>query len=203
MSFSLEVKNEVARLDSTRLELTSELSAIIRNNIASIDSIVINTESNVLARRIFKLFKSIYDVIPVITVRKKYNFNKNISYILEIKEDLSIIDKKGNYLNIPKDYVLADEEMIRAYLRGLFLTVGSINDPKTSRYHLELSLPNKEYALFIEKKLNNFYLNSKMLKRDKNYMVYIKEAEKISDFLRIIKAYKAVLYFEDIRIYTI
>ena len=91
--------------------------------------------------------------------------------------------------------------MIRAYLRGLFLTVGSINDPKTSRYHLELSLPNKEYALFIEKKLNNFYLNSKMLKRDKNYMVYIKEAEKISDFLRIIKSYKAVLYFEDIRIY--
>lgn len=208
MSFSLEVKNEVARLDSTRLELTSELSAIIRNSIASIDSIIINTESNVLARRIFKLFKSIYDVIPVITVRKKYNFNKNISYILEIKEktkeileDLSIIDKKGNYLNIPKDYVLADEEMVRAYIRGLFLTVGSINDPKTSRYHLELSLSNKEYALFIEKKLNTFYLNSKMLKRDKNYMVYIKEAEKISDFLRIIKAYKAVLYFEDIRIY--
>ena len=208
MSFSLEVKNEVARLDSTRLELTSELSAIIRNNITSIDSIIINTESNVLARRIFKLFKSIYDVIPVITVRKKYNFNKNISYILEIKEktkeileDLSIIDKKENYLNIPKDYVLADEEMVRAYLRGLFLTVGSINDPKTSRYHLELSLPNKEYALFIEKKLNTFYLNSKMIKRDKNYMVYIKEAEKISDFLRIIKAYKAVLYFEDIRIY--
>ena len=60
MSFSLEVKNEVARLDSTRLELTSELSAIIRNNIASIDSIVINTESNVLARRIFKLFKNFH-----------------------------------------------------------------------------------------------------------------------------------------------
>ena len=32
-------------------------------------------------------------------------------------------------------------------------------------------------------------------------MVYIKEAEKISDFLRIINAYQAVLYFENIRIY--
>ena len=32
-------------------------------------------------------------------------------------------------------------------------------------------------------------------------MVYIKEAEKISDFLRIIKAYNAVMYYEDIRIY--
>ena len=32
-------------------------------------------------------------------------------------------------------------------------------------------------------------------------MVYIKEAEKISDFLRVINAYQGVMYFEDIRIY--
>ena len=32
-------------------------------------------------------------------------------------------------------------------------------------------------------------------------MVYIKESEKISDFLRMMKAYSSVLYFEDIRIY--
>ena len=32
-------------------------------------------------------------------------------------------------------------------------------------------------------------------------MVYIKEAEKIGDFLRIIQASQAVLYYEDIRIY--
>ena len=32
-------------------------------------------------------------------------------------------------------------------------------------------------------------------------MVYIKEAEKISDFLRIINSYNGVMYFEDIRIY--
>ena len=49
--------------------------------------------------------------------------------------------------------------------------------------------------------LNKFNLNSKIIKREKNYMVYIKEAEKISDFLRIINAYQGVMYFEDIRIY--
>ena len=32
-------------------------------------------------------------------------------------------------------------------------------------------------------------------------MVYIKEAEKIGDFLRIIEANDAVMYYEDIRIY--
>ena len=44
-------------------------------------------------------------------------------------------------------------------------------------------------------------MNSKIIKREKNYTVYIKEAEKISDFLRVIKAFSAVMYFEDIRIY--
>ena len=32
-------------------------------------------------------------------------------------------------------------------------------------------------------------------------MIYIKEAEKIGDFLRIINANSAILYYEDIRIY--
>lgn len=207
MSYSLMVKDEVSRLDCTKTELIAELSAIIRNSSIS-NSIIINTESNVFARRIFKLFKSIYNVNVGITIRKRYNFNKNLSYILEIKhkqkeilKDLSIIDSSGNYLKIPKDYILGDEDDIRAYLRGLFLAVGSINDPKTSRYHLELSIKDLEYAEFIKGLLSKFYLNSKIIKRDKNYMLYIKEAEKISDFLRIIKAYNAVLYFEDIRIY--
>jgi DNA-binding protein WhiA len=60
---------------------------------------------------------------------------------------------------------------------------------------------NNEYALFIKELLDSFNLNAKVIKRVKNYTVYVKEAEKISDFLRVIKAYNAVMYFEDIRIY--
>ena len=60
---------------------------------------------------------------------------------------------------------------------------------------------NNSYAQFIKSLLDNYNLNAKIIKRTKNYTVYIKEAEKISDFLRVIKAYNAVLYFEDIRIY--
>jgi DNA-binding protein WhiA len=44
-------------------------------------------------------------------------------------------------------------------------------------------------------------MNSKIIIRDTKYMVYIKEAEKISDFLKVINAYQAVLYYENIRIY--
>jgi DNA-binding protein WhiA len=90
---------------------------------------------------------------------------------------------------------------MRAYIKGLFLIIGSINDPKKSRYHLEFSVDNENYANFINDLLNKFTLNSKLIKRESKYMVYIKEAEKIGDFLRLISANNAVLYYEDIRIY--
>ena len=206
MSFSLDIKNEVARIDVSREELISELSAIVRNSAVIDEWMTIYIENNVVARRIYKLFKNVYDITPIITVRKKY-FNNGYSYILtvknkldEIMEDLSI-KKNGVYQNIPGEYIVDDDELVRAYLRGLFLVTGSINDPKTSRYHLEFLVDNLEYAKFITSLMNGMNLNSKIISREKKYMVYIKEAEKISDFLRIIKAYNGVMYYEDIRIY--
>jgi len=206
MSFSTDIKNEVTRLDSNREELISELSAIVRNSAVIDKSIVITIENNSVARRIFKLFKNVYDITPIVTVRKKY-FNNGYSYILDIRnkidlilDDLSIVTG-GKYMEIPSDYIYSDDDLVRAYLRGVFLSSGSINDPKTSKYHLELLVDSLEYANFISKLLNDNDLNSRVISREKKYMVYIKEAEKISDFLRIIKAYNAVMYYEDIRIY--
>ena len=207
MSFTSTVKNEITRLEGNKLENIAELSCIVRNNANIENDITITVENNAVARRIFKLIKNIYDVTPNITVRKRYNFNQNLSYILKIKskkdiilEDLSI-KSNGKFLSIPKEYLINDEECLRAYLRGLFIATGSINDPKTSRYHLEFIINDKDYSEYIVTLLNKFNLNSKIIKREKNYMIYIKEAEKISDFLRVINAYQAVLYFEDIRIY--
>ena len=206
MSFSVDIKNEVTRVDSSREELISELSAIVRNSAIVDDDIKIYLENNSVARRIFRLFKNIYDITPVITVRQKY-FNNGLSYILTIKNKVALvlddlcIKKNDKYYNIPLEYIVSDDDLIRAYLRGIFLVAGSINDPKTSRYHLELIVDDIKYAEFVNDLLNNSNLNSKIIKREKKYMIYIKEAEKISDFLRLIRAYNGVMYYEDIRIY--
>ena len=124
--------------------------------------------------------------------------NEKVDFVLR---DLSILSEEGEYLKKPQAYLIDTEEDKRGYLRGVFLARGSINDPKTSRYHLELIIDEKEEAIFLQNLLNEFYLNSKVLAREKGYMVYIKEAEKIGDFLRLIQASNAVLYYEDIRIY--
>ena len=208
MSFSMNIKDEVSKVESSRTEKLAELSAIVRNSGNVSDGLKITIENNSVARRIFKLFKDVYGINLNITVRRRYGFSNNLIYILgtnknysKVVNDLSIIDSEGNYLDVPHEYLISDNDDMRAYLRGLFMTCGSVNDPKTSRYHLEFVVNTSGYANFISDVLNGYNLNSKVIKRDKNYMVYIKEAEKISDFLRLIKAYNGVMYFEDIRIY--
>lgn len=207
MSFTSEVKNEISKLNTMKTENISELSAIFRNiGIYQDNCIKIISENASVSRRIFNLIKEEYKIIPKITVRKGYNFNKNYIYILELKNKIDIVleDLSINYNsspNIPKEFICSDSEQIRAYLRGLFLSVGSINDPKKSRYHLEFFVDNKEYAEYISNLLNLYYLNSKFIKKDNKYMIYIKEAEKIGDFLRILNATNSLFYYEDIRIY--
>ena len=208
MSFSMSVRDEVSKVDGTRTEKLAELSAIVKNTGEFNSGIRITIENNCVARLIFKLFKEVYDINVGITVRRRYGFNNNLIYMLivnnkcdEILKDLSIIDNDGNILKYPREYLISDSDDLRAYLRGLFMSCGSVNDPKTSRYHLEFVVEGLEYANFISDSLNNFNLNSKVIRREKNYMVYVKEAEKISDFLRLIKSYNGVMYFEDIRIY--
>ena len=201
MSFTATVKDEVSKLDVADTEKISELSAIVQNNDYS-DGIKIVTENNAVARLIYSLFKDLFNVYARVSVKRGYNYSKNMLYTLEVKNKVSdILKSLGICGNVPENFIYADEDLLMAYLKGLFLTKASVNDPKTSRYHLEFNLDNLEYAGFVKKSLNHFHLNSKILHREHRYVVYIKEAEKIGDFLRIIGAVKAVLYFEDIRIY--
>jgi len=202
MSFTSEVKNEVSKLKFTKAEDIAELSALIITTAEINDSIKVTTENASSARKIFYTLKEVFDINAKITVRKGFNFQKKYLYILEINKNVDkILDTLGIKKGTLQDYIVADDETMRAYLRGVFLGCGSINDPKKSRYHLEFLLQDKTYAEMISKILNNYNLGSKVLKRENRYMVYIKGAEKISDFLRLISATNALLYYEDIRIY--
>lgn len=202
ISFTNILKNDLCKLDNNEIENIALLSALIKNTSAINEKISIITENAAVSRLVFNLMKDMYGIIAKVIVRKGYNFKRSYIYILEInqKKELIINDLNINEV-IPKEYLIEDEEAKRAYLRGLFLACGSINDPKKSRYHLEFLVDEEEYAKFLLDLLNSFDLNSKYIKKDNKYMIYIKEAEKIGDFLRIIKAHNAVMYYEDIRIY--
>ena len=201
MSFTSKIKSEITKQKFNKLEQISLLSGIIRNEVIE-DTIRIQNENEEVANMIFNLIGQIYKIVPKITVRKGYNYNKNFIYIIELKQKINEIKKDLSIeTNIPNDYIIDDDNLTRSYIKGVFLAKGSINDPQTSRYHLEIVVDNEEYANFINNIINKYNLNSKILKRETKYMIYIKEAEKIGDFLRLIGTTKALLYYEDIRIY--
>lgn len=208
MSFSTEIKNEIATLESTRSEYIAELSGYVRNNAQIKEKeIILNTENANVARRIIKLFQELYDVKVNIQVTKNIKFNRNTLYLLKINKkldlilkDLNVLDEHANRLLKPNGYLVEDVNDKKAYIRGVFLSQGSINDPKTSRYHMELLLDDPDEAVFVQRLINDFDLNAKILTRDKGYMIYLKEAEKISDFIKLLHANKAVMYYENIRV---
>ena len=208
MSFATEVKNELCFLDYSDNDVIALLSGFVRNNYSIVDDcLVLSTENAKIARFLFSMFKRIYDVNVIINQGSMNNFKKKSSYNVVISDkvsfilnDLMIIDYDGNETFID-DLFLSNEDLKRDYLRGCFLASGSVNDPKTSRYHLEFLVDRIIDAKFISSLLSEFYINSKIIDRDKGYMVYVKEAEKIGDFLRLISANNAVMYYEDIRIY--
>ncbi len=207
MSFTSIVKNEISKLEIDKTEFISEFCGFIINS-AEItnDSIKLTTENASVARKYFSMIKSLYNLIPKITVRRQYNFNRGHAYILEYKNAEEILSdtsllRDGKIYNMPSDYIISGDEEVKAYLKGVFISCGSVNDPKKSRYHLEFLLKSYGQAVLVNNLLNSLDLKSKMLRRTKSYMVYIKESERISDFLRMMRAYSSVLYYEDIRIY--
>ncbi len=202
MSFTSRIKNELVESELSKLEQVSELSGLLKNSIDNSSKLNITTENAAIARLIFNRLKNNYDALIRVSVKKGYNYNKNYIYGLEVYKNVDNIIKDLSLDSIvPNSYLIDDEDTKRAYIRGVFLAFGSVNDPKTSQYHMELSFDNLEYANFINDILDSYNLNSKILKRDSRFIVYIKESEKITDFLRIIKATNALLYYENIRIY--
>lgn len=209
MSYTVEIKQEISSLSSTNSEMIAELSGFVRNNAyINNDTLFLTTENEFTIERLQSFFQKLYEVDLNVEIKDNLNFNKKNLYLLSLNQKLPIIlkdlgyyDENNNYLETPPTYIVGANEEIRAYLRGSFLCTGSINNPQTSRYHMELLISKPGEAVFIQKLLNIFDLNAKILNREKGYMIYIKEAEKISDYIKILGANKAVLFFENARIY--
>ena len=212
MSFALDVKNEICSLSYTKLESTVLLSAFVRNNYTLENGIIkLTTENPKVARFLFTLFKILFDVNAFVEGNLKTTFGSRTIYQISINDKVDLIlkslmvkDDTGDIILEIPHYFVDSFDLVRAYLSGSFLACGSVNDPKKSSYHLEFLVDLKEEAeflvkLFIEAYVGN--LSAKMIRRDKGYMVYIKESSKIADFLRLLGVNRAVLYYEDIRIY--
>ncbi len=207
MTYSMKLKEEICSQDISRVEIFAELSAIIRYD-ANIkeNSISLTFENAAIARRVYKDIKATFNLSAHITVRNQKRFRSKQIYILEIKDHTLLLLERLNiyqnntFLKMNRNYLDTKEEMA-AFVRGAFLVIGSLNDPATSGYHLEFVFSKENDALFFNNLLHEMKFDSKMLKRNDKFMVYLKSAEEISDMIRMFQASNSLFYFEDVRIY--
>ncbi|EAF0485953.1 TPA: DNA-binding protein WhiA, partial [Listeria monocytogenes] len=212
MSFASETKKELTHMDVSDSDAKVELAAFIRMNgaISFSSQLVImdvQTENAAIARRMYQLLKDLYEVPIELLVRRKMKLKKNNVYIVRLKsgtrgilEDLRILEPPMTFTKSIDRGFVKKRSAKRAYLRGAFLASGSVNNPETSSYHLEIFSVYEEHNEAICALMNQFDLNARTLERKNGFITYLKEAEKITEFLSIIGATSALLHFEDVRI---
>ena len=211
MSFSSDVKNEAAQIEMIKNEGRAELSALIQMcSSLSLSNrgmtIKVQVENAAVARTVCRLVKDRYNAEISLSVKRRMNLKKNLIYGIRIMTgapviltDLGLYSSRG-LLEVPLHKIVSNDSQARAYLCGAFLAGGSINPPEKTNYHLEITANNDKQAELLQELLARFDIHAKTIERRGKQIVYVKAAEKIADFLRIIGANEAVLKFENIRI---
>lgn len=220
MSFSSKTKGELARIYSEdHCCQLAELAALIRMS-GTLQlagggqklNIKLTTENPAIARKLFKLFKMLFNVHIEVMIRRNPRLRKNNHYLMVVThsmgssmilEKVQILKKEADSFNISYEIpasLLEKRCCKRAYLRGAFLGGGSVSDPEKT-YHLEFVSHSLEHSESLKDLVNSFQLNSKIVERKGNYVVYLKEGDQVVDLLNIIGAHNALLNLENVRIY--
>ncbi|RHE65835.1 DNA-binding protein WhiA [Streptococcus gordonii] len=209
MSFTVKVKEELLGLGT---ESKSELAAIMKMSgslgIASQGlTLSITTENAKIARHIYELLLSFYQVKSDIRHHQKTNLRKNRVYTVfldekveDILSDLHLADAFFGIQEGIDHLILSDDEASRAYLRGAFLSNGSMRDPESGKYQLEIVSVYLDHAQGLASLMQRFLLDAKTIERKKGAVTYLQRAEDIMDFLIVVGAMEAMAEFETVKI---
>ena len=212
VTFASQIKEElISEVDLSTERLQALLSAYIRiNAVLSFENkktnVILKTEKAKIARFLYSSLKRIKEDVDVrLDFVRKNNRKKTFYHVIisdadSLLDDLSVSFFEGK---IPKEVVYNDET-ISGYLAGAFLATGSINSPKTSNYHLEITTVSENYAKWLAKlfpKYKKIEMTPKITKRRDRYVIYFKKSDQISNFLIMIGAANSCMEFENQRAY--
>lgn len=205
MSFALDVKDDLLKINNTEANADMlELEAMLRFGAEVLISRPLKlsfTCNNMgVVRRFVKICKRFYDIEYDIVSRVINRFDNHTVFTCTVSSGADNIINAVNLIHSESELRnsdLSDDERT-AYLRGAFLVRGSVNDPMSKNSHLEIISNNENEILFVQKVMNSFELNARIVKR-KNYLVlYIKSRESIGDFLYRLGATSSMSYYEDV-----
>lgn len=204
MSFSGTVKEELAtHISPARHCQLAELAALLLYNGGVCDGgrhLCLDTENEAVARKCFTLLKKTFNIETVMRGRQRLVPDDKMErrviealYLAEEKDGKIVLTRTVNTLLI-KNFCCA-----RAWLRGAFLSVGSMSDPRKS-YHLEFVCDEKAQAVQLQAVLLEFQIEARIIGRKKYQVVYLKEGAGIVDLLNVMGAHVSLMELENMRI---
>lgn len=205
MSFALDVKDDLLKINNLGSNADMlEIEAMLRFGaeiiIANPMRLSFTCNNMGVVRRFVKLCKNYFEIEYDIISRVINRFDNHQVFTCTVSKGADDIIKAVNLIHSEserRNSNLNDDERT-AYLRGAFLVRGSVNDPMSKNSHLEIITNNENEILYVQKLMNSFELNARIVKR-KNYLVlYIKSKEAIGDFLYRLGATVSMSYYEDV-----
>lgn len=205
MSFSTDVKEDILKVNTDSVSHLLELESLLRFGgeivLGRPLKLVFSCSNMHVLRYFISILKEFYSGVSTeVTSRQMQKLNHQTIYSCYVTEGAkSIIEELGilEPISNRKDEILNDPKLMVAYLKGAFLIKGTVNNPETSNYHLEMSTDKETEALFLQRCMNYFSLNARISKRRNHLIVYIKEKDSIVEFLRRIGANVSMNEFEN------
>lgn len=196
MSFSHEVKRELASLAvQSKKHILSELFGILGF-------------SGTILKNVFTASFENKDIINRIKILlNSYGFKSNKEYFIKKYKSPSnfnynITVNNFNFLDTKYyQYILNDETLYADFLRGVFLACGSILNPE-NEYHLEFNTYSKQCCKFLIKTFEicpTLNYTPSAVQRRNRYIIYLKNNEKITDFLTFIGSQQCVMKYIQIK----
>lgn len=207
MSFAGDVKNELAHIEADKkccqlAEIAGFLRVAGSIGLAGFGKfkIIITSENPAVIRHYKKLLGDYFDIETTLEVGEGNSVGKKRAYRITIDAEnrseqilretgILLVREGNNYISDGiYDGLIRTKCCKRAYLRGVFMGIGTMSDPEKS-YHLEFVCRTEALAKDLRKLINSFVdLQAKESKRGKSHIVYVKKADYIGDILGIMGA---------------
>lgn len=215
MSFSSKIKDELSgQCPLGRHCQIAEIAAIIsmcgRIIISVKDeyTIKIHTENISVARKYFTLLKKTYNIDTEVSIRRSSKMCLYTVIIRKHEDSIKVLkaskllDLNGEIcenMSVSDNLIIQKECCKRAFIRGAFLATGSVSDPEKF-YHYEIVCSTYDKAVQLQKIIQTFNIDAKIVERKKYFVVYIKEGSGIVDILNVMEAHISLMDLENIRI---
>ncbi len=192
--------------------MIAELAAII-SLLGRLDGgrLVVETENTGVAKRYITLIKELFSYQISMDAKEGVRLNRSYLIRLELDDEIQIknilkaiklMDAEDN-LKMPQGLVnpivIQKECCRRAFIRGAFISSGSMSDPEKG-YHFEIVLISEAKARQMKEILNGFGLDARIVARKNHFIAYIKESERITEVLGVMEAFNALMALENVRI---